>query len=378
MTASNWRVSVRKDPNEVARLVGADGVDLERSPFQRPQWLETWFGSFAAQKPSEICAVTIEDMTTGEVVFVLPLVIEHARGVVKLKAWDFGVSDYNAPVLSKNFSPSPADMNTLWAEILRALPRADMIELEKVPSAIGDVGNPLLGVSGVQTSTFTRHPLPLDGDFEGLASRRFNPTHRRSLARKRRKLHNKGCLAFVLLEGEDALPTLEQVLAWRRGRFSHQQDPGEADRVDDFYRSLCLHTDLARVGRLSLDGRLIAGCFGTLTDDTFQLLVVAHDGGFKNWSPGLLVIESSIEHLCARGVTVYDFTIGGEPYKLDFGVDVEALYELQAPLSLKGLLYMRLRMAVRAAKRFVRRIVPRKVRRAMSSRPVDEAEAVAD
>lgn len=355
MTNSNWRVSVRKDPGEIARLVGVDRADLERSPFQRAQWLETWFGSFAAA-PSEIYAASIEDSTTGEPVFVLPLVVEHRGGIVRLKAWDSGVSDYNGPVLSKNFAPSRADMKTLWADLLHALPHADLLELEKVPSAIGEIGNPLMSIEGLTLSKFTRHPLPLpaDGDFEKFAAARFNPTHRRTLAKKRKKLQNKGKLEFALESGPGALPTLDKILEWRGNRFAERSDPETSARIGAFYRSLCSDTDIARVGRLTLDGRLLAGCFGTLTGDTFQLLVVAHDGEWKNWSPGLLAIESSIALLCAGGVTVYDFTIGDEPYKMDFGVDVEKLYELQTPLTLKGRVYLRLRAIARRLRSLTR------------------------
>ena len=345
MTTSHWRVSVRRDPSDVARLVGVDRGDLERTPFQRAQWLETWFGSFASQRPLEICAATIEDEATGEPVFVLPLMVEHRGGIARLKAWDGGVSDYNGPVLSTTFAPTREDMKTLWADLLDALPPADLIELEKVPTHIGAVDNPLLDVEGVRQSDFARHPLPLGADFETLAQSRFNPSHRRTLAKKRKKLQNKGRLEFTLLAGRDATEPLEKILEWRAGRFADRNDAAEAEKVAAFYRSLARSTDIARVGRLTLDGEIIAGCFGTLTDRTFQLLAVAHDGRFKNWSPGLLAIESSIATLCAQGVTVYDFTIGSEPYKFDFGVDVERLYELKTPLSLKGALYMRLRAA---------------------------------
>lgn len=357
MSNSNWRVSVRKDPEEIARLVGVDRADLERSPFQRAQWLETWFGAFAAA-PSKIYAASIEDSRTGESVFVLPLVVENRGGIVRLKAWDSGVSDYNAPVLSKNFAPSREDMKTLWSNILQALPKADLLELEKLPSAIGEIGNPLMVIDGLRASKFTRHPLPLpaDGDFEKFAAARFNPTHRRTLAKKRKKLQNKGTLEFVLESGAEALPTLDRVLEWRGNRFAERSDPEAAAQIGAFYRSLCIHTDIARVGRLTLDGRLLAGCFGTLTGDTFQLLVVAHDGDFKNWSPGLLAIESSIALLCARGVTVYDFTIGDEPYKMDFGVEVEKLYELQTALTLKGMIYLRLRSLARRFRTLLRSV----------------------
>lgn len=362
MTGSTWRVAISADREEIARLVGVDRADLERSPFQRAQWLETWFGSFAAEAPNALLAATIEDPATGDPVFVLPLTVTRRGGIVRLEAWDGGVSDYNGPVLSKDFHPEPGDMRRLWREIVGALPRIDVIDFEKVPAVIGDVDNPLLMVEGVRPSHFARHPLPLpaDGDFERLAATRFDPTHRRTLAKKRKKLKNKGRLEFSLETGADALPTLERILEWRGARFAHGTEPEETRRIDAFYRSLCGHTDIARVGRLTLDDRLIAGCFGTLTDRTFQLLVVAHDGAFKNWSPGLLAIESSIAHLCARGVTVYDFTIGDEPYKLDFGVETEKLWDLQSALTLKGRLYLVARHLAELARETARRHFGRK------------------
>jgi CelD/BcsL family acetyltransferase involved in cellulose biosynthesis len=362
MTGSAWRVAIRADREEVARLVGVDRADLERSPFQRAQWLETWFGSFADAAPNAVLAATIEDPDTGEPVFVLPLAVTRRGGIVRLEAWDGGVSDYNGPVLSKDFHPEAGDMRRLWQEIVGALPRVDLVDFEKVPAAIGALENPLLLLDGVRPSHFARHPLPLpaDGDFERLAATRFDPTHRRTLAKKRKKLQNKGRLEFSLDAGTEALPTLERLLEWRSVRFADAAEPEEMRRIDAFYRSLCGHTDIARIGRLTLDDQLIAGCFGTLTDRTFQLLVVAHDGAFKNWSPGLLAIESSIAHLCARGVTVYDFTIGDEPYKLDFGVETEKLWDLQTALTVKGRAYLVARRLIERARDAARRLLRRK------------------
>lgn len=349
MARSDWRISVRSNPEDVGRLVGVDRTDFERSPFQRAAWLETWFGSFVAEKPTQICAATIEDATTGETVFVMPLMVEHRGGVARLKAWDSGVSDYNGPVMSKSFSPTSGEMRSLWHEMLGKLPKADVVEIEKLPVHIGERDNPMLVVEGVHESSLARHPLPLDASFENLAASRFNPSHRRTLAKKRKKLQNKGKLEFALLTGAEALGPLDQILEWRAARFADENEASEAERVAAFYRSLAAHTDMARVGRLSLDGVIIAGCFGTLTDDTFQLLAVAHDGQYKNWSPGLLAIESSIALLCASGATVYDFTIGAEPYKFDFGVDVEKLFEVETSLTYKGAAYLGLRRAARWA-----------------------------
>lgn len=93
------------------------------------------------------------------------------------------------------------------------------------------------------------------------------------------------------------------------------------------------------------------------------MLGVAHDPAFNNVSPGLLAIESSIEHLAARGVAVYDFTIGGESYKAEFGVENIALREIRVARSAKGRLVLALADAKRRLKPHVKAALARSRRR---------------
>lgn len=333
MSPSAWRVRVVREPNDVLRLIA---TDLDHSPVQRAAWLEAWFDCFAASRPGDVCAAAVEETATGRPVLVLPLVREERRGVVRMTAWDGGVTDYNAPLVAPDFAPTIAEMRALWAELMAALPPCDVVEIDKMPARVGGRSNPLAMLDGVRPSKFSGFPLPLEGGFSAVLETRFDQSHRRSLAKKRKKLMNKGALVFDLLGGEEGAETLGQVLAWRRERFAGSDRVDAAATAARFYRRLSADGGPARIGRLTLDGVTIAGCFGTLTGSTFQLLAVAHDRRWNNWSPGLLAIESAIEAAIAAGAEVFDFTIGDEPYKLDFGVVEVPLSDLVAVRSLKG------------------------------------------
>ena len=267
---------------------------------------------------------------------VLPFATERFWGLNIIRAWDRGVADYNAPIIAPGFLPSSQDIHSLWRAIIRALPASDIVMLDKMPAHISGTENPLLKVRGVRLSFNARHHLLLGNGRALQRGSAFDPSMVRSLERKRRKLKNKGNLAFQLRSGPEGRGDLEQILLWRRQRFCAANEEAKVAAIGDFYKALCLDPTIARVGALTLDGRLIAGCFGTATGGTFQLLAMGFDDTYKNWSPGLLAVEHAIAAVQESGQQVFDFTIGTGAYKFDFGANAEPLYELFIPRTMKG------------------------------------------
>lgn len=372
MQDSRWRISIRTDRAEIARLIESDPAGLRHGPFQAPAWIAAWSAFFPGVADLELFVATIDDAASGVPVFVLPLLRRRARGLVRISPWDLGVCDYNAPMIADDFRPTRAEMEGLWAALIAALPPCDLLEIEKLPPTIGAAADPLFDLAATRASNFTCHPLPIPADdgFAWLVAHRFHPSNRRSLVRKRRRLHGRGRLEFAELVGPAALEVLEPLLAWRRARFAHVNDPVELARSEDFYRTLFARADIARAHVLSFDGAPIAGCFGTCTGRSFQLLAVAHDPAFNNSSPGLLAIESSIELFAARGLEVYDFTIGGESYKAEFGVENVALREIRLARSAKGRIVLGLRAAKQWLKPHVKAVLAR-----LRRRPAEDAAA---
>lgn len=335
MTSSEWRVAIRRDPIDVARIAEtSDGLD--RAPFQNASWLSVWRDCFGARVDGGPFLATLESASDGEIGFALPLALEHRGPLKVLRAWDHGVSDYNAPLVSPRFAPKPSEWVRLWHSLLEELPHGDLLEFEKCPADIGGRPNPLVTLGQTRPSCFTRHILPLDGGFEHVAETRFDQSMRRSLVRKRKKLAAKGRLVFTFETGAAALAHLDRLMHWRADRFELDLTVEPCRSMVAFYRALVAAGAIARVGALTLDGELVAGCFGTLTGSSFQLLAIAHDPHFNNWSAGLIAIQAAIEALAGEGVGLFDFTIGDEPYKHAFGVVCEPLWDLRLPLTAMG------------------------------------------
>jgi CelD/BcsL family acetyltransferase involved in cellulose biosynthesis len=250
---------------------------------------------------------------------------------------DRGVCDYNGSMTAPDFRPTPLEMRGIWTRIVAVLPDdASFLYLDKMPVALGARVEPLACLSELRRSHVVRHPLRLDGDFATLRDTRFCQTTVRSLARKRKKLARKGRLTFEVATGADASEAFERLMVWRAERF------GDRPTTTDFYRRLVAAGDPARVAWLALDGVPISACFGLAEPEAFRLLAVAHDDAYKNWSPGLLVIESAIAWAVERGFGEFDFTIGSEAYKFAFGVTPEPLWLLADEFDPNGSAMLRL------------------------------------
>lgn len=336
---NGWNVDVVEGTNACAAAVGFTADEVVSTPFQHPEWLACWLATFPDDGAPRTFLMVVREGATGRVVLRLALGLEIRSGIRVLRGWDRDTCDYGGPILARDFAPSPETFRRVWAQILAKLPRCDVLALDKMPARIGAIDNPLVRLPDVERSFDAAHVLRL-GEAPGGVPESFDPSMRRSLARKRRKLQNKGTLVYRVRPAREGLDVLETLLAWRRARFAEENRGHDVAPVEAFWRRLAADADIARVADLSLDGRPIAAGFGTRTGDSFQLLATGFDVAWKNWSPGLLLAEDMIAAAEADGVRLFDFTVGEEAYKLDFAVDTPPLFDLFAPRTLKGWLAM--------------------------------------
>lgn len=333
--ANDWDVTVVRGSEAAARAIDFAPADVVSTPFQHPEWLKVWAQSFADGDTARVFLVVAREKPGGRVVLRLPLGLEIHSSVRVLRGWDRGTADYGGPILDRDFALSPADFRRLWARIEAVLPPCDVVALDKMPLRLGEIDNPLLGLAGVERSFNSAHVLRLAAEGTATAET-FDGTMRRSLARKRRKLEHKGVLAFRFGPAASGLEALEALEAWRRARFADENRGHDVASVEAFWRRLASEAEIARIAELRLDGRLLAAGFGTRTGSSFQLLATAFDAQWKNWSPGLLLVEDLIGAAEADGVRLFDFTIGEEAYKLAFHVEAPPLFDLFRPRTLKG------------------------------------------
>jgi CelD/BcsL family acetyltransferase involved in cellulose biosynthesis len=288
----------------------------------------------------------------GQPLFVLPLVRERCNCARVLTLPDCGVSDYHSALISPDFAPDDATMNRLWGALVAMLPSADILSIERIPP---EAGKRMRVSHLMRPSRFSARLLPIDADFGAIRDLRFDQSTAKRLVKNRRKLENKGKLEFDLVAGAEALPDLEKLLGWRQQRFQGVNADKDEATQHAFYLRLVEVGTLARVGRLRLDGELIAGCLGLIEGGRILILMIAYDKAFANWAPGLLTFESCIATASRLGLTAFDLTIGDEAYKRLFGADDIQLLELRLPLTLRG----RLVLAVLDLKPRIKRVLER-------------------
>lgn len=336
MFARDVRVRVETGSEAVRSYLRRLPPEMCGSSFQHPTWIDCWSAVDRRTSLRTVAAV-VECAETGRPLLVLPLVRDTLGAAHYWTPLDRGVTDYNASLLAPDFRPSPAEMGALWKRIVAALSRdADFLVIDKVPAEICGRHEPLTDLADLRRSAVIRHPLKLDADFATLRETRFCQTMVRSLTRKRRKLARKGRFEFRVASGMDAAPVLDRLMVWRDERY------GSQPHTTDLYRRLIRADGPARLLWLSLDGEPISACFGIAEPHAFRLLAMGHDDRFKNWSPGLLAVEDAIAWAIGQGFQEFDFTIGAEPYKLDFGATPEPLWMIAESFGPHGSAMLRL------------------------------------
>jgi CelD/BcsL family acetyltransferase involved in cellulose biosynthesis len=84
----------------------------------------------------------------------------------------------------------------------------------------------------------------------------------------------------------------------------------------------------ARTYAMWLDGRPIAVALGLAHRNALLVILGGFDFDFKNMSIGSLMFEQIARDCIERGETFLDFTIGDEPYKLTFGSEPSAMWQI--------------------------------------------------
>jgi CelD/BcsL family acetyltransferase involved in cellulose biosynthesis len=356
---ADWKTILRRGGDACLAALDFAADEVVASPFQHPAWLAAWARTFPDPDGERVFLVETREAASDRVVMRLPLALEDWGGVRVLRGWDRGTADYGGLILARDFAPTPAVFAGVWRSVLTVLPPCDVLVLDKLPDRVGAGADPLLRVGTIERSFNSGHVLRLGEPGRPRAVETFDGSMRRSLARKRRKLANKGALAFRLRPAREAGDVLEALLGWRRDRFAAENADRDVGAVEAFWRRLAAEADIAHIADLSLDGRPLAAGFGTRTGESFQLLATGFDPAWKNWSPGLLLLEDLVDAAETDGVRIFDFTIGDEAYKLDFAVESVPLYDLFTPRTVKGRLaaWVR-RVQVRHRRRRVATVTP--------------------
>ena len=164
-------------------------------------------------------------------------------------------------------------------------------------------------------------------------------------ARKARRWKKQHKVSLERLEDSSSISRAITTLAHlRKGRF--KGDPVPQPHVTEFFAQAavaCAKSGEAETWLLSSDGDVAGILFGLTHNGRFLYLLLGADyDAHGRHSPGLQLFEGVIEDWMRRGGTNFDFTIGDEPFKKQFGTQAERMSLFLSTRSIKGKLALKL------------------------------------
>lgn len=304
--------------------------------FQHPAWLDAFYQRLPKPRGAEPLIVTLRE--GDELVGVLPLIRRRKFGFALVESNDLGVSDYAAPVLDERFRSSVEDDGALQAGIRRAIDRCDLFRIRPVRAEHVADWKLLLGGEPLALD-FSSHAVALESPMDVWRKANVDRKLSSQYLRKAKRWRKQHDVELKRLDDPDAIHNAVRKLAnLRAGRF--EGDPIQSDFVCDFYANVAVRgaaSGFAETWLMSSDGEPAAIIFGlTHTGSFLYVLIGADYDNFGRHSPGLQMYDGIIEDWMGRGGTSFDFTIGDESFKAQFGTEATEMSIFLIPTSVVG------------------------------------------
>jgi CelD/BcsL family acetyltransferase involved in cellulose biosynthesis len=315
--------------------------------FQSFDWLSCWhrhIGRRLKVRP----AIVVGRRAGGEPLFLMPLAI--MSGIVRRLTWlGSDLCDYNAPLLAMDFCDqvAPAEFSELWTEICRQLQRRpqhryDLIELTKMPERVGAQANPFVRFD-VALNPSGAHFMPLQGTWDEFYHAKRSSATRRRDRTKRKRLGEFGEVRFITpQEPDDVARTLESLIEQKSKAFARMgvanvfAPPGHRE----FFFDLATNPrsrHLVHVSRLEIGSTWAAANLGLVFGDRYYHVLASYkDGDVARFGPGAAHLRDLLGYAIEHGLRWFDFTIGDEPYKMEWSEGTLNLYDLVIPARIRG------------------------------------------
>jgi CelD/BcsL family acetyltransferase involved in cellulose biosynthesis len=334
----------------VEREVGFDFLSAEyaelhaaaaATAFQHGLWLHRLYTTLAPARGARPVVVTVRRESDRKLVLVLPLV-STGRFIRTLTFADLGVADYNVAVASRPVLEELGRRPDVVAGIRRALGRFDLLRVDRVPDS-PDAVAALFAGARVRRHHYNTHVMTLESTTEAWR-KTLDAAFVRHLERASKRLRPKGKRTLREAASAAEVETLMHRLgAFRAARFAERRG---VDLMQDqatlaFYRAVAADSvsrgGPARLVALELSGEPAAIAFNLVETDRELLVLVGYDvERLRNYSLGLVIVDSLVQDAIGRGKSYFDLTVGDEPYKSDFAARSLPLHQVRVPRTLRG------------------------------------------
>ena len=374
LTVTGSAVSAETGHAKVALSVHTDLDDVEaewrafervadRTAFQSFDWLGTWqrhIGGPAGTVP----VIVVGRCELGETLFLLPLAIDRERFSRRLTWLGAERSDYNAPMLAPSLPKRGLDWRSLWPTIVRAIRdrrlKFDLVDLRKMPEMVGDQPNGLMFVPAVRHPN-DAHVATLSENWDEFYKSKRSSSSRKVQRKHLNRLAEHGELRFIDSGDAEVVEATLGTLVEQKARALARMGIGnmfERPGIRNFYADLASDpsgSGAVHVSRLDVGTHVAATNMGLIHDGRYCLILSSYnDGALSRFGPGRAHLHELLRFAIERGLKEFDFTIGNEPYKLDW-CDVRVpLFDHLSAVTLRGVLMKPPMSALRWLRREIR------------------------
>ncbi|HYH19469.1 MAG TPA: GNAT family N-acetyltransferase [Azospirillum sp.] len=309
-------------------------------PFQCASWSGTILETLGRDAPVRPVIALVTD-GGGAPLMLVPLMVRRTHGLSVLEFIDFGLADYNAPLIRADFARQLAGggFPPLWRQLIAAIGGVDAVTVDKIPETIGPVPNPFMQLG-------PRH----DGDsFQVVGQGSFadylttrSPSLVSNSKVKRRRLARLGHVDLrVARTAEEIDRVVATVIAQKSRRYemTGRSDLMRQDARRRFYETIARREadgGLVHLSALCLDGDIVAAHLGLAFRERFYWVVPTFDDRLARCSPGRLLMLDLMEWAFGAGFAEFDFTCGNDPYKHDWANRISPLHTLKEGLTPAG------------------------------------------
>jgi len=318
-------------------------LENQGTPFQKRPWLLPWYRKLGPKFGATPLFVTVREEFSYRPVMFFPLCVRRWRGMTTIEFPDLEVSDYNTALVAEDFQPSDELLNFIWGQIRNALPPADIVRFEKVPSVVLGRANPLAQLDWVNPLETRAWLLDLPATKADYDERTLSKKARKETRRKRKNL-GEALGEFSLMHAqtpEEGREIFEVMRAERRARFGMENILEKPDFLE-FYKSVIFDGwgPFTQLSALKAGGRILATLFAIRQPDEYLLIIHSFEPDLESLSPGIVAIDEMIGDRIAAKDRYFDFTVGNEGYKKQFGVHPMTLVGGLEPMSPLGRFYV--------------------------------------
>ncbi len=361
-------LSVHDDLASLADIWTALEQSGDCTAFQTFAYVSAWFTHIGRAEGVTPCVVVgwdIEDAGAGEgPLFIMPLALTRSVLGTKLGWLAAGVSDYQGPVLSKNFSlrVRPGQFKGLWRQIRETLPDHDIVELNSMAQKIGGQANPFMQLDGLSQHASSAHMTRFNSDWDAYYDAKRSSGSKKRDRQKRRKLEEFGETTLVTPTDTAAIAeTVNTLIAQKSVAFARMGVANIFDKpgMRDFYMALATDAaanGLVEVSRLEVGDAIAAANWGISFKGRFHYVLTSYDeqAEFANRGPGMVQLMNLMKRAADTGHTEFDFTVGDEGYKADWCEIETLLFDFVEAASVRGLLIRLPKVTFRKVKRFIK------------------------